>query len=148
MWGLAFVWNSLVCIALVGLGWLAVDSVWSHYVNFVTSGDLAIGYWDQFVKGVANDISVVAVLAAFLIGLSTAPLHSHRRTTRLLTLTVCLVFAFYFQSLTFTISTVARALVVAAVLSPMLISGCGLLHGYTAALGWLIGKPAHNANRG
>jgi len=149
--GWAFAWNTLICIALTCLAWLAATGLYSQYREFVDTGDWAIGYWGLFLSRVASDLSVIAVLSAFLIGLSTAPLHSYRKLTRVITFFICVAFAFNFWRLTFTQPKVTLAVIAAFILSPMLVFGCGLLHGYASTLRWLVRrtKPAAtDANRG
>ena len=129
-------WNSLICIGLIGLVWLTSISVRSHYADFVMSGDLAIGYWGWFLGGVANEIFTLAIVAAFLLGLSTAPLHSHRRVTQIMTFVICAASTFNFQIFGFRGYLVPQLAITIIALFPMLFFGCGILRGYATAFRW------------
>jgi hypothetical protein len=118
------------------LVWLTSIGVRSHYADFVLSGDLAIGYWGWFLGGVANEIFTLGALAAFLLGLSTAPLHSHRRVTQITTFVICAAFAFNFQTFGFRGYFVHQSAITIIALFPMLIFGCGILRGYATAFRW------------
>ena len=129
-------WNILICIALIGLAWLAATIVPSRYSEFMANGDLTLGYWGWFLGGVANDVFTLAVLALFLLGCTTTPLHYHRRVTQITTLVICAMFSFNFQISHFRVYAVQQSAITTIALFPMLVFGCGILHGYATAFRW------------
>jgi hypothetical protein len=88
-----------------------------------------------FLTGIANDWTILAALALLLAQLSTAPLHRRPHLTRFVAFVVCVLFTFHFPSLRFKQENLIGALIASTLLSPLLLFGCGLPHGFARLLG-------------
>ncbi|MEO9595431.1 hypothetical protein [Rhodopirellula bahusiensis] len=124
-------WDATLVIAGVGLLFIAVDLYAAHAAEWRQTGNLR-----EFLVGIANDWSIVAVLGLFLVGLSSAPLHRRPGWTRLIAGAVCALFAFDFPSLQFGPSHLTSGFITAVFLAPLLLFGCGFPHACLGIYRW------------
>lgn len=134
-------WNSIVGLALIGLGWLTFDLLRSHYNDWIVPANGLPGAWPPFVAIAIQDATVSCGLTAFLAAVSTIRLHRNPWLTRCSAVVVCLVISFDFSSFTFTKDLATRSAFFLAMVSPMIIFGCGYPRLLSSAVSLATGTP-------
>jgi len=137
-----FAWNIIVGLALIALAWLTLDLLRSHYKSWIVPANGLPGAWPPFVAISLQDATVSCGLAAFLVALSTIRLHRHPWMTRCSAVFVCTIVWFDFSSLAFTQELAMRSAVFLAMISPMLVFGCGYPHLLSNAVSLISSRPS------
>lgn len=120
----ALIWNTIVCILLIGL---CVVFIQFMFENLVREFDTRTGGPGEILfvaRLFAQNLRFIAGSCWILTGISTFPLHRKPILTRFISVFLCLAAAFDFFSMTFNQSA-SPMMVFAAMMSPMLLFGCG-----------------------
>ena len=113
-------WNAIIGSAFIAVSFLIVSTFKIHLTEYDLTGDGSV-----LIEAIIGDLSQVALVLAFLVALSSVPLHKWPLTTRVTALVICGLVSFHFTRHEFTRASLIRGIVASMVLSPLLFAGCG-----------------------
>ena len=126
----AFAWNALIAVAILGVGALAVRFLVSYFGTVVGGDSPDPEAWTIFALQTANTLSVALGMFLVLTSLSTMPVHRRPLLTRAIAISACVLISLDFHMLRWRIAPEfpARAMVFAAMMPTLIVFGCSVPH--------------------
>ncbi len=116
-------WHLLIDLIITGVYLIGLHRVSIHYQAFYFTGDSS-----AFFSELANDFTILGAVLVFTLAMFSGQPREYSKNIRLITLLVCVAFAFHFPTRQFTYDTLSRAVVLGLIVSPMILFGYSIPH--------------------